>query len=439
MNTLQLYISKSSHDNVRLAEINPTDEGRRAAADMRTAVSLIDYAPSAKIVFFIVTNLSGGYAIHVIRTIPPTRPNHLDATIYVDKNLDIMAEDLEEVLSRVSDIVLAKAVTQTEMDELNRMFGREYDLRDKAPRIKASRGKDYAFLSYGKASGRSLADIIGEEIYRPDWSGYKAVVLLDDSVIPFQNSMVDLSLTYVEEPRYEDDSTESTDSDTYKESDKTSGKRSDQLTYIFALPISTPDGRTSLEFEIESSKPILRSPVAGYKTVGKPVAGSDNSNKLRLSERRSIGKWIWGAAGFVTGIILMLLLGHGCSDADAPAASADKPHAETASVTDSPEFQPTEASVYLDNNRIWQRDDMEKIDALKGLFDDLNNYRFDIITEKWAPQLSSSKNFSKIVKAASDAINKKVDPRRDDNHNPTYNRDGDTAISWRGYTYWIDP
>ena len=82
---------------------------------------------------------------------------------------------------------------------------------------------------------------------------------------------------------------------------------------------------------------------------------------------------------------------------------------------------------------------MEKIDALKGLFDDLNNYRFDIITEKWAPQLSSSKNFSKIVKAASDAINKKVDPRRDDNHNPTYNRDGDTAISWRGYTYWIDP
>ena len=147
MNTLQLYISKSSHDNVRLAEINPTDEGRRAAADMRTAVSLIDYAPSAKIVFFIVTNLSGGYAIHVIRTIPPTRPNHLDATIYVDKNLDIMAEDLEEVLSRVSDIVLAKAVTQTEMDELNRMFGREYDLRDKAPRIKASRGKDYAFLA----------------------------------------------------------------------------------------------------------------------------------------------------------------------------------------------------------------------------------------------------------------------------------------------------
>ena len=98
MNTLQLYISKSSHDNVRLAEINPTDEGRRAAADMRTAVSLIDYAPLAKLVFFIVTNLSGGYAIHVIRTIPPTRPNHLDATIYVDKNLDIMAEDLEEVL-----------------------------------------------------------------------------------------------------------------------------------------------------------------------------------------------------------------------------------------------------------------------------------------------------------------------------------------------------
>ena len=68
MNTLQLYISKSSRDNVRLAEINPTDEGRRAAVDMKAAVSMVDYAPSAKMAFFIVVNMPGGYAIHVIRT-----------------------------------------------------------------------------------------------------------------------------------------------------------------------------------------------------------------------------------------------------------------------------------------------------------------------------------------------------------------------------------
>ena len=192
MNTLQLYISKSSRDNVRLAEINPTDEGRRAAVDMKAAVSMVDYAPSAKMAFFIVVNMPGGYAIHVIRTIPPTRPNHLDATVYIDKNLDVMAEDLEEVLSRVTDIVLAKAVTEKEMAELNRLFGREYDLCDKAPRIKSSRGKDIALLQYGDNSGRSLGDILNEGIYRAEWSGYKAVVLLNDSVSTLGNSMVNL-------------------------------------------------------------------------------------------------------------------------------------------------------------------------------------------------------------------------------------------------------
>ena len=102
-------------------------------------------------------------------------------------------------------------------------------------------------------------------------------------------------------------------------------------------------------------------------------------------------------------------------------------------------MRPTEATFYLDNNRIWRRDDMEKIDALRGLFDDLNNYRFDMITGKWAETLAASKNFARVVRAANGSVSKKSDPRRSDDHSPSYNREGDNNISWLSYTYWIDP
>ncbi len=187
MNTLQLYISKSARERVKLAEINPTEQGRKAAADMKSAVALVDYAPSAKMVFYIVVNTADGYAIHIIRTIPPTRPNHLDATIFIDKKLDIMAEDLAEVLDKVTSIVLAKAVSETDMNQLRHLFDREYDLRDKDPRIKPSRGNDYACLSYGPDSGRSLDQLLDDGIYRKEWSAYKGVIILDDTVTPVPN------------------------------------------------------------------------------------------------------------------------------------------------------------------------------------------------------------------------------------------------------------
>ena len=101
--------------------------------------------------------------------------------------------------------------------------------------------------------------------------------------------------------------------------------------------------------------------------------------------------------------------------------------------------QPSEATAYLDNNRIWRLDDMEKIEGLRGLFDDLNNYRFEEITGKWADSLGASKNFAKVVKAAEKSVSKKVDPRRHADHSPAYNREGDTGIGWLGYTFWIDP
>ncbi len=454
MNTLQLYISKSARERVKLAEINPTEQGRKAAADMKSAVALVDYAPSAKMVFYIVVNTADGYAIHIIRTIPPTRPNHLDATIFIDKKLNIMAEDLAEVLDKVTSIVLAKAVSETDMNQLRHLFDREYDLRDKDPRIKPSRGNDYACLSYGPDSGRSLDQLLDDGIYRKEWSAYKGVIILDDTVTPVPNSVVDLD--NIDEPEQEDDCQPS---DTA--APDTAAQAAPARTYVFSLPVITPEGRSTLEFELESAKPITASPVKGYETSSRIVAGQDHTNMLRRSSGKTtyerMERWIWGAAGLVAGLMIMWIASlfsdepqrvndsYIAEEQQAPVAQQPETPASTPttapSQTKAQKPQPTEATAYLDNNRTWKRDDMENIEDLRGLFDDLNNYRFDQITGKWAEKLKASKNFSKVVKAADKAVSKKVDPRRGEgnDHKPKYNREGDTNISWLGYTYWIDP
>ncbi|MDE5594873.1 MAG: hypothetical protein K2I89_04795, partial [Muribaculaceae bacterium] len=341
-------------------------------------------------------------------------PNHLDATVFVNKRLDIMAEDLAEVLDKVSKIVLAAAVTEADMAELRNLFAREYDLRDKAPRIKPSRGRDFARLSYGEESGRTLSDILDSGLYQPEWSDYKGVILLDDSISAFHNSLVDLD--YAEEEEYDD---EPQDDDKPEES---VGKEGEIHTYVFALPVSLPEGRSNLEFELESSKTITHCPVAGYEVAGRLTEGQNHSNKLRRTKGKTLyeklERWIWGAGGVIAGIILMAIVGLFRGGEPKPSQQSDM--AETSvKITQTPENktkvktpQSSAATAYLDANRIWRQEEMEKIDGLAGLFDDLNNYRFDEITGKWADSLGGSENFAKVVKAAKKSVAKHNDPLR---------------------------
>lgn len=205
MNRLQLYISKSGVGRTELIDINADENVRRLVGDMRSVVAAIDYKASEKSVFYIVVYVDGGYIVHVIRTIPPTRPVHLDASVYVDKKLDLMAEDLIDVLEQVRETVSAKAVTQEDMDRLRQVFDTEYDLRDKASRVKTMSGGQYAFLSYGGDSGLSLAEVIDSGLYRPEWSEYRAVVVADASVASCPESMIDLSEAYEEGLESDDD------------------------------------------------------------------------------------------------------------------------------------------------------------------------------------------------------------------------------------------
>lgn len=454
MSKLQLYISKSTKSRVSLVGINGDSVIGKYVADMQPVVALVDYPMASKTVFYAVRNVQGGYFIHIIRTIPPTRPYHLDAAIFVGEDVDILADELADVIAVVTEKVLASAVTEADMQELNELFATDYDARDKFKRIKPSKGSDVAFLRYGDSVGVGIDEIISDGLYRQQWSGYKAVLLIDGSIDMLSGSAVDLDADG-------DEPAEEMPQDLEPRKKEKQTKPEQQRIYMFSLPMLTPDGRTSLEFEIESSKPVSRSPIPGYDIPCKLVEGADAVNQLRRSHGEGLygrlGRWLWGVCGMALGMFVMLVASwfggstkaggdsYGAVEIET-VASVKSDKTADAKPTKSVAAQPVEVSpqmkeavAYLDKNRIWCKDDMEKIDGLHGLFDDMNNFRFDLLSDKWAKDLAGSKSYVKIANAAAKAISKKVDPRRSKDHNPCYNREGDTCISWLGYTYWIDP
>ena len=56
-----------------------------------------------------------------------------------------------------------------------------------------------------------------------------------------------------------------------------------------------------------------------------------------------------------------------------------------------------EAIRYLENNKVWKRDDMEKYALLRGLYDDLNNYRLSNLKGTWKTKLEKSSQFQKLT------------------------------------------
>lgn len=205
--------------------------------------------------------------------------------------------------------------------------------------------------------------------------------------------------------------------------------------YRFILPVSLGDSASSIKFELHSSRAITSSPVEGYVVEGRIDEGEKSLNRLRrersLHRLVTLREAVFALAGLVVGIVIMTIAMFVDGD--------EEPATVETVVSELPVASYAEACDYLDSNKIWTRDRLEAIPGLEGLFDELNNYDFDRIVDYRGPMLSSSKNFAAVVKAARHARDKGVDPRRDPAHAPAYNRDGDKAINWRGYTYWIDP
>lgn len=240
--------------------------------------------------------------------------------------------------------------------------------------------------------------------------------------------------------------------------------------YRFDLPAHTPEPMDALHFTIHSKRKLDSSPIEGYTTADGEIAeGASRSNMLVYTGGQSRRSIVYILCALVGGLLAGLLAGwfvfgnHSDDDsgsAEAPAAveaptptvaepAAESPAAEEAPVAAAEPapaaptpaaagtFDSNAAKAYLDSHTVWKRDEMAAIAGLEGLFDDMNTYNFDRITGYWNERLRGSRSFDAVVAAVRGSATKR-NPRTD-NHAPNYNSEGDTAINWRGYTYWVDP
>ena len=249
--------------------------------------------------------------------------------------------------------------------------------------------------------------------------------------------------------------------------------------YRFEVPVKSSDLGAPIKFDILSQKALNDRPLEGYELTADIQEGQSRTNHLRYT---GAGVWqhrhaISFGAGLVIGIVLMLLMGTCSGNKDketlAPAANPDdttsvasaqaptpaaptvitedktqeeavqQPETEQVPATedasaDKPatEQQITAACKYLDDNKVWTRADMEKQPALRGLYDDMNNLRYERLIEVWGPKLTASKLFADVAKHAALGKHKK---ERVLKVGSTYNKPGDESISHQSYLNRIDP
>jgi hypothetical protein len=232
--------------------------------------------------------------------------------------------------------------------------------------------------------------------------------------------------------------------------------------YRFELPKKNSELGSPIRFEIHTKRDIPDSPIEGYTLLDDIREGSTHVNHLEYTGSSAGISYRNAIIGAIAAIIVGFLLGwaimgsgsskSGDTQSDSIEAIETVPATEPTAATKpatadkkaaTAEAKPTGAAAsaaaisYLDKNSKWTREELEKFSELKGLFDDLNNFRLQRITEYWAPRLSASSNFTKkIATAASQSLQKGIfKPQSGE----TYCKPGDTSITVVPYTYRIDP
>lgn len=233
-------------------------------------------------------------------------------------------------------------------------------------------------------------------------------------------------------------------------------------TYRFDLPLNTPDPVEAIRIYLKSKKPITACPIEGYEVAGgKIIEGSGVSNRLIYVGGRSRRLYTVAAIAAAIVFVFGFFVGWLAFDVEETTIENDMRHtplqetvkpvqsseipapiseakAETPAAPAEPSAQDiADAIEYLNSNKSWVRADMETMPALKGLYDDLNNYNFDRLKTFWNLRLAKSSTFATVIRAVEGSAIKR-DPRTGE-HNPAYINEGKQSINWRSYTYWVDP
>lgn len=121
---------------------------------------------------------------------------------------------------------------------------------------------------------------------------------------------------------------------------------------------------------------------------------------------------------------------------------AKSPVGKTSGIVDSEEDVPNSEDIakntaieYLKNNPVWVKDSLDKYPYLEGLYNDLNEFRFDKLNEQWKNKLESYLEFNNVI----DGIKKNAyDPKiGKESNDGKYNPSTEKGITIKEYIEWI--
>lgn len=200
--------------------------------------------------------------------------------------------------------------------------------------------------------------------------------------------------------------------------------------YRFEVPVISSDLGAPIKFEIAAKKPLTGSPLEGYALLDNIQEGPTRMNHLGFVGKSSsmMTKLLYTGMGLFCGIVLMWIFStcgrhdNAATDQEqtadsteqftdevgtgdviaapgAPVADPSSPQTKPATAEAAPALNTNDAEAirYLENNKVWKRDDMEKYALLRGLYDDLNNYRLSNLKGTWKTKLEKSSQFQKLT------------------------------------------
>lgn len=182
MNKLQLYITKSGHNYSSLLNLNPSEDVSRYVRDLRNVLALIEYDPEEKNIFYLLSATDDGTFFTVIRTVPPVRDHHVAEWLFIPNSVKISGEQVYELVTMLTRKAGLSKLTNTDVAEVRAALNTEYPTVDDAPAVTACLGSQYAWRSYGSASGYSLRDFAGRGRWQQTYIPFAGILLVDDEL-----------------------------------------------------------------------------------------------------------------------------------------------------------------------------------------------------------------------------------------------------------------
>ena len=224
--------------------------------------------------------------------------------------------------------------------------------------------------------------------------------------------------------------------------------------YEFAIPVYEEGRNTNNDaiVIVETYLKLHSSPIKGYSLESSRIQeGEGRINRLFLDDKL-FSKLKYMAYGFASCIFILLMYA-GCNALEnyefnlgwppiKEIKHAPKTDYNTANEgledVNQVDTDSVNALRYLEGNDTWHKDSLEKYEATRGLFEDLNTFDVKALMGKMEGVLHNSNKLSVIAEKLNEYVNEGKDPHKGKEKNSgNYNSSTDKGIDINNYLNWL--